>query len=652
MKQQYIKVESIISSIVNKYDDFLGYQDTLNNILKFIPQPTATDQDDHNQQKYVDDIKKLKHIVYELLDFPQKYNCLQNSIQDIIDDYNKVHMDLNNHINNLIQLTYNIEQENLGDNFQKLNEISNNLEQCKFDGQNLQQTLFNMDKVSDFIKEYFSTCYGQQLSNLKSKLEDYKEELEYEIQQSDLEQKQVLKHYQEASLQITQKNAIIQTHLTQQQLFKKDIYEIQLKIKKLEENMQKKINGVGDSNTQQLQQTFQQEVQNQKIQINDLIIKKESQNSKIEELRTQIGFIKLDFLNKIIQLTWRLEQTDIEEELSKKLKSIQDAYQTNINEIQQKIKEANKKIQDQQLKQEKTYIQLGFQNYQHFKKFNCFYDTVKDIYFYYINLIQDILSLIKQLSFQNQAFQESQKNFEMYREESNNLLYQHDVFTRFKQIDQSINQVDSFSSIKKILFIINSSIEQKCKEEKQEAFYDHVIRSISFYKIIKNFVDLSKKEQDQYFVNDIIPEIIRVPNNLRKLENRNKIFLEKIRKKQKIITNLNDDLKEEVDSQKKQEIQEEIKECENDLKEMNTDFEEIQEELEDIKHEFETDNSDQINIIKDVVFALKNANNFALLEKKKYAIQASFNQLLKRDQSFIKALKQYKTLAIECGSKN
>ncbi|EAR96839.1 von willebrand factor type A domain protein (macronuclear) [Tetrahymena thermophila SB210] len=951
--QNQLEVQSVISAIVNKYDKFSVYQDQLNTILKFSPKPSATDEDQDSQKKYVENVKKLKQIVCNLLDFPLQYNKLQNSFTDTTKDFNKIHSHLCSHINNLIKLTYNINQDNLGSNYKQLEVIQQKLDACKSDGENLQQTLYKLEKVNDSILEHFSTFFGQQMSDSQDNLFSLKEDLKKEIQKRDKEQYDASQKFQEASLLITQKNSMISTHQTRQKLLNSDIQQIESKIKKLEADKNKQvedlearkdkylkqleeekaklireksafwdkknssqearlsqysqsinslnskyplgkmcsivekkyfhyyfiqdesgsfsndhqyaIQGVaqlfnrikpndyityikfdssshvdipktlksslsqgdfiskiqkcrgGGTNFQSAFQTLLQQIQSkydqqeypvvifitdgqdntdldsiisqitslcqdivfytigygsvnekylknitnkfnntvgEKKEINgkpvdlfyvkntpnDLVqslssisqqqssisiedIKKAQQflkesfeqmtktaeeyysktedsydkkiglitsqiyelqnkdissaqqltesvqkdilkqnqlknqqieqvsneNTQIENLRQEIRCAKQTFLRNIGQQdTGKIDDTDIEEELNKNLKLIQDKYQKEIHAIEEKIKNAIKKIEEDQQKQENTIIGFGFQNYPHFKKFNDSQNAVKEAQIYYINLIQDLMSLVKQLQFQNNSFNEAIENSQTYLEESNKFDNQYHVFTQFKQIDETIDPEDSFNSTKKVIFIINNSIQQKCQDDKELlAFYDHVIRSIRFNYIIQNYVDKKKEEQAQYIKNEVIPDIIKtVPKQLSKLETRKKGFDLKISKKEKEIRNLRSDLKDEVDSQKKKEIQEEIKTCEEVLKELNKDLNELLTELEELQSEFETENLEKINIIKDVVFALIQAVTFALFKKKFQMAQAPFYQLLNGGQSFIKALSQYQPLAI------
>ncbi|KAL4466828.1 hypothetical protein ABPG74_010425 [Tetrahymena malaccensis] len=952
-----IETESVISEIVQKYDQFLKFQNGLNQILKYSPKP-KDNSNDESQQEYVENIKKLKNIIYILIDFPQKYNKLQNQVQNALKDLTQTHMLLCTHIKNLLKVTYIINKDNLGSNYDQLQEIKKSLDSCKTESEGLCNYLYEIQSVNHLITEHYSIFFAKENKDYASELQNLNEEYQKVLNEVDIQQNKVLHAYQQTNLAISQKNANIETHNTSVKLLQQDIKDLKSKLELFQKNMEKIINQ--DENTKQSYlkkltedrdkiirdkqafidkknsdqeiklnqyqqqvndlnkkyplskmcslvekkcfhyifiqdesssfasdhqyavdgvtklfdkinpddyityikfdssaqikigktikrnltssqfrsniqncrgggtsflaafQALQQQIQNyydekeypvvifitcgqessnidsisnsilsicldivfytigygsvneqylknitnkfnntvgEKKEINgknvnlfyvkhtpdelvqslSLISQQQSRitiedikkaqeflkesfnsmsktkeehysklkdsydkrlsliNNQIKELSSQninstnemtkfmfneiqkqqeyiikleqdetkekssinsliydIKQLKLEFLQSVYyDKQDEIDKLNLEQVLEKQLKSIKDQSKSEIDECKQKIIQFKQKIDQLQVEKENDLVQLGFQNFQHFSKFNELFGQSEESQKFYINLIQNLNMFITQLSYQNQAFDQSIENSKTYLEESSKLDNWYHVFTQFKQIDESIDPENRNQSIRKILFIINSSIEEKCKDDPiMQKFYDQVISAIDFNEIIQTVVNKKREEQVQYIKNKVIPEILKnKPKELTKLEKYEERILLKIRKLKRAVKNLREELKEELDQNKKAELEDEIEQYDQELKELNKDLEESKKQSDEILFEFETENSDKINIINQVVMSLIQATMFAFFKKKSQMASNPFYYLLNSSNSFLKILRGYKTCAIENGSK-
>ncbi|KAL4510008.1 hypothetical protein ABPG72_010201 [Tetrahymena utriculariae] len=957
--QQQLELSSVIASIIYKYDTFMLFQKSLNDILKFSPKPQVIDVRDQNQQDYVDNIAKLKVMVFFLLDFPLKFNKLQNKFSHTSKNFDRIHVLLSGHISNLLKVTYNINQENLGSNFEKLNEVKKQLEECKAEGEELSEKLYAMLPVNSQIIEHFSTYFGQEIKDTSSYLETEQDLLKKQNNEMEVLLNNTLREYCQTELLILQKNATLKTHETTANLMQKDINDMQVKLKQLKENMEKKIQndenskeyyqkqltnerdrlmkekqayldkktndqnirftqyqqqlsnlnskyplgkmcsfiekkyfhyyfiqhesgsfsndhqyavqgvtkffdkirpddyltyikfdsssyinigktlkrnisqydfinrikncraggtnfmsafqallqqiqnyynqeeypiiifitdgqdssnldsissqilsvcqdlvfytiGYGSVNEQclknitnkfnksigerkeingksvnlfyvkntpddlvqtmsqisqqqsqisiedikkaqeflkesfetmpqtsedyyskvdesynkkisllnnqikelitgncdsieKLKQTMQNDIQKQNEYINNLIQEQIKENQKIGACKEEIKQIKLQFLQKMQHdKKGAIEDINLEDEIEKKQRSIKDDFKADIDKSKQKILEIKQKIEQLQQEKETNIVEFGFQNIQHFKKFIDLFTNVKDAQSFYINLIQDLVSLIKLSILQNEAFDQAIKNSQTYLKESRKLDNQYHLFTQFKQMDDTIDPENVFESIKKVLFFVNSSIEEKCKDDPELLnFYHSLIRAVNLNEIIQQYVDKKREEQLEYINKTVIPEVIKnQPKELTKLQETEAKQNEKIRKATRKIKNLKDDLLETKDQSERKEIQDEIKDSEQDLKDLNKKHEETKNELEEIQYEFETENSDKIIIVNQVVFGLIYAVMLAFFKKKSQMAANPFYQLLNGSINFTKSLRGYRTLDIQSGFKS
>ncbi|KAL4510009.1 hypothetical protein ABPG72_010202 [Tetrahymena utriculariae] len=960
-QDEIIQLQSIITLIVQKQDQFKCFQKNLNEILKFYPKPQVIYLNDYYQQCYAENIDKLKNMVFFLLDFALKYIKLQNKFSHVSKDFDRMYVLLCGHINNLLKVTYNINEQNLGSNFAKLKEVKKELEQYKIEAEDLSEILYAMQPANSQITEHFSTYFGQQIKDTSSGLEIQQDLLKKQNNEMEVLLNNALYQYRQTQLLISQKIDAMKTHEITANLMQKDINNMQVKLKQHQEQMEQKIkqdenyqesfwkqltnerdilikerfaflekrnsdqelifsyyqqqfnnlvskyllgkicsfvekkyfhyyfiqdesdsfsndhqyavqdvtklfekirpddyltyikfdsssnikiaktlkrnisknyfiskiqncrggvtnfmsafqallqqiqnyynqeeypiiifitNGQDNSNLdsissqilsvcqdlvfytigygsvneqglknitnkfnnsigerkeingknvnlfylkntvddlvqslsqtqisqqqsqisiedikkaqqllkdsfeaiqytpdddyskvdesynkkisllnnqikdfitgncdsiEKLKQTMQNDIQKQNEYLNYLILEQSKENSKIEACKEEIKQIKLELLQKMQHdKIGAIEDINLEDEIEKKQNSIKNEFKVGIDQSKQKILELKQEIEQLQQEKEIKILEFGFQNLQHFQKFNNLFNNVKDAQIFYINLIKDLISLINQLTLQIEDFDQAIYNLQTQLKESRILDNQYHVFTHFKQIDETIDPENAFESIKKVLFIVNSSIAEQCRDDHQlQKFYDSLIRTVNLNEIIQQYVDKKREEQLEYINKTVIPEVIKnQPKELTKLQQTEEKQNEKIRKAIRKIKNLKDDLQAAKDLSERKELQDEIKDSEQDLKDLNKELEETKKELEEIQYEFETENSDKINIVNQVVFGLISAAMFAFFKKKSQIAVNQFYKLLNGSTSFTKSLRGYKTLDIENGFKN
>ncbi|KAL4466830.1 hypothetical protein ABPG74_010427 [Tetrahymena malaccensis] len=958
--QQQIQIDSIINSITQKYKLFLLYDKNNNEILKYCPKPISTqnEEEGEDQQNYINNITKLKSIVHTLLNFPLKYNKIQNQFQHIKQDFERVHIQISDHISNLLKVTYNINQENLGSNFAKLEKFQKSLEECKDECEKLISELYEMDQVNSFITEHYSSFFGKELQDTQTVIESLQNQLKQYEDEIEIKKNKILIEYCQISLLISQLNTKIKIHEENVNQLQTNKNELKNKLKLLEKNTEKKmeqeeiatelyqkqlikerdmiskeklslyeknnndqndrlkqyqqqinalnkkyplgnacsqvekkyfhyyfvqdesgsfkqehecvINGVtelfkkikpndyityikfddssnlnihkiqkkdlssdefrskiyksrnGGTNFSSAFLTLQQQIQqhyneneypiiifitdgqdnsnldsiisyihqtcqdilfytigygnvNEKylknitnkfnntigeekeingkrinlfylkntpdqlisclstisqqqtlitiediqnaqqyfkctfesisqisdeyfnkkeefydnkiknlnnqikklftgdiksseqikdfwkdnieklnIQINNLTTEENEEITQIGACKEQINQAKLKFMQQINHnYTGRIENINLELELENKQKSLKNEQIENIKNLKQKIAD-EKQGQEKYLQEKNTeIIKLGFRNLQHFKKFNELFNNSEDSQKFYINHISDLISLINYLSQQNDLINQAIENSQIYLKESRKLDHQYHVFTQFKQIDETINPENAFESIKKIIFIMNSSIEERCKSKYElNLFYDQTIRSLNLNEIIQQ-VDKKREDQIEYIQNEVIPIVITdKPRELTLLQRTDKHLNESLYKNSTALKFLKEDLNAEKDQEKIKELQTEIKMQEQELKTLNKQLQETKKQLDKIQFQFETDNQDKINLVNQVVLSLIQAVLFAFYKKKQQMALAPFQQLIYGTLNFTKSLKNYKILSIESGFKS